>query len=130
METILVVEDDDSIRECLEEILAEQGYQVEVAENGLEALKKIKARPGKYGVMLLDIRMPVMDGPELLRHLVDHDLVIPTVIISAAKEMLDLGPIPWLKKPFEIDDLYKAIRKCTESPVNGGGDRERCRPSL
>jgi CheY-like chemotaxis protein len=122
MKDILVVEDDESIRECLVEVLRDYGYQVDQAENGLVALRKIEAQPGRFGCLLLDIRMPVMDGPELLRRLADRDLVVPTVIISAAKEILDLGAIPWLKKPFELTHLQQAVQTCL-----GEGS---CAPSL
>lgn len=114
--TILLVEDDQSIRECLSEVLRDRGYAVETASNGLEALELVARAPTRYGLMVLDIAMPVMDGPELLRRMAEAGLNVPTIIVSAARRMLDLGQFRWLPKPFELGDLEAAVVDCLGQP--------------
>jgi DNA-binding response OmpR family regulator len=106
---ILIVEDDEAIRECLQEVVGDW-YPVDVAQHGREALEKIKAHPGQYQLLLLDLVMPVMDGRELLQELRRLNLTMPTLIISAARRE-DLG-VPWLPKPFDLDLLQEAIEAC------------------
>lgn len=112
---ILVVEDDDSIRDALEELFSGEGYSVAVAENGrtgLAALKKIKPC-----VVLLDLMMPVMDGRGFLKELEtipERELAsIPIVLITAAGEKGAAGckVSEILTKPVEIDKLLSVAGK-------------------
>ncbi len=104
---LLVVEDDEAIRECLVDLLAEE-YQVEGAKNGAEALKLIESGH-RYDLMLLDLFMPVMDGPTLLQRLSKAGRAIPTVILTAGRVPPALSKYPALIKPFDIDVLFRTI---------------------
>jgi CheY-like chemotaxis protein len=108
---VLVVDDDEEIREVITEALVGEGYVVRCASNGKKAIEQLQAglRPG---VILLDLMMPVMDGWQFRsRQLADPQLAsIPVVIISAGSEVRswpnDCG---CLRKPFDLDQLYEAI---------------------
>ncbi len=112
---ILVIEDDDSIRDALEELFSSEGFSVAVAENGsvgLDALALSKPR-----LVLLDLMMPVMDGRGFLRALEtipDRDLAAtPVVLITAAGEKGASGckVSEVLTKPIDIDKLLAVAQK-------------------
>jgi CheY-like chemotaxis protein len=118
---ILVVEDDAAIREMLSEILTGEGYLIDQAANGRDAVLKLKrVRPD---VVLLDLMMPVMDGPTFARAcgLLDHGAGIPIVIMSAspglarmADQLRAYGVHGELCKPFDVDDLLRTIQRVLE----------------
>jgi CheY-like chemotaxis protein len=114
---VLVVEDDDAIRENLRLLLESEGYHVEAAEHGGEALHWLRSAPVLPQLILLDLMMPVMDGYHFrLEQGQDAKLSkIPVVVISAGGNIeiqkLKLGPESVLKKPFEIDDLLRVVNK-------------------
>lgn len=109
---ILLVEDDDAIREALTDVLADQGYVVQSAENGARALDLLLAglRPQ---VILLDLMMPVMDGWQLLERLVAADELqqIPVVTVSAARAPCPKGACQSLRKPLDVEDLLGAVER-------------------
>jgi chemosensory pili system protein ChpA (sensor histidine kinase/response regulator) len=117
---ILVVEDDDDIREVVEEILSSEGYRVEVAKDGIDALGKLDGdtRPP---LILLDMMMPRMDGETFLRALRARPPLAdaPVVVISgnaAAREKAHaLHAAACLVKPFELDELLGLVRGLTPS---------------
>src|SRR2546430_2367622 len=110
---ILVVDDDPDIRDSMREILEIEGYDVDVADNGAEALKRLHAR--RPELILLDLYMPVMDGVEFRRHQQSDPKLaqIPVVVVSAAhaleKQIAPMGVAGWLRKPVNLDDLYAVI---------------------
>jgi CheY-like chemotaxis protein len=82
---VLIVDDDLAIREAVGELLSDAGYDVELAENGAVALKRVR-RHSKPALLLLDMMMPVMSGFELLELLEDGDVdlnQVPIVVLSA-----------------------------------------------
>lgn len=104
---ILVVDDDTETRVGIAELLREEGYTVEEAQNGAQALSAIqKVRPG---LVLLDLMMPIMSGEELLQKLEDSPALadIPVVIISARANAVVHG-YPVLSKPLTLDRLLQA----------------------
>lgn len=108
--SILLVEDDDSIREPLAELLGDEGYAVLQAGHGGEALDMLDggARPA---AIVLDLTMPVVDGPEVLARLRADKRwrAIPVIVVSASIPH-SLGAVAaFLKKPFSIDDLLTAL---------------------
>jgi two-component system, chemotaxis family, chemotaxis protein CheY len=109
---ILVVDDEDGIRECLRDILVDEGYQVDEARDGREALESI-ARAGAPSIILLDLTMPVMNGWELLQHLRSqgHLPGLPVVVITAAPtDPATLTGIRQLvKKPFVLDEVLALV---------------------
>ena len=121
-QTILVVDDDEIIRNALKRILENQGYQVVSAEDGM-TLSKILEKT-KMDLILLDVNLPWVDGYELCRIIKTHsDLSqIPLIFISGRKNQADIekgfavGCTNYLTKPFNIDHLSEAIRKALEAP--------------
>ena len=77
---ILIVDDERAIRYSLKEILEMEGYQVETAENGLEGLQK--AEKEKYDAIFCDIKMPEMDGTEMLAKVIEEGIETPVVMVS------------------------------------------------
>ena len=115
---MLVVDDDDAIRRLVVRILRREQYISEAA-HGAEALELLRARP--FAVMVLDLMMPVMSGPELLEYLDTHDDVVApqVVVISAAAERdLDRLHSPYvqavIRKPFDLVAIVTAVRYCAE----------------
>ena len=116
MQPVLVVEDDQDIRESLCEFLDDQGFSALAARNGQEALDILRdgARPS---VILLDIMMPIMDGRELMRHM-ERDPAIPRtpiVVVSALIPDNTLKSVVWLEKPVRAERLLSAIAAATST---------------
>lgn len=110
---ILYVEDEDRIREEVSEYFERHGWIVDTALNGEEALKKLET-PGKYDIMVFDLKMPVMNGEDLLEILSENDIKKPPIIILSgflSEEVIDkcryLGAAHVLKKPFSAPNLEK-----------------------
>jgi two-component system response regulator (stage 0 sporulation protein F) len=82
--TILVVDDEEHIRLLFKEELEDEGYTVDLASNGLEALEKVKHSP--YGMVVLDIKMPGMDGIQTLGEIKKINKDIPVILCSAYGE--------------------------------------------
>ncbi len=110
---ILLVEDEVVLREALHDWLVADGYEVEVAESGEEALGRIKNE--EFGVIVLDLRLPGIDGLRVFEEARDVKPEIKGVIITAypSKETLtkakEIGLLDYLPKPFNIEDLEKII---------------------
>lgn len=110
---ILLVEDEAVLREALQDWLVADGYDVEVVESGEEALDKIKRE--EFGVIVLDLRLPGIDGLRVFEEAKDVKPEIKGVIITAypSEETLtkakDIGLLDYLPKPFNIEDLEKII---------------------
>lgn len=116
---ILLVEDDNSIRETMTEILTDQGYQIQQATNGKEALEALRALgPDSPCVILLDLKMPIMDGKEFLEEIQKNQELrakgIPIVITSASFE-LGKQKLPLVSKtlfkPYNLDDVLTTIEE-------------------
>jgi len=110
---ILVVDDEAPVREVLCEYLTSQGYTVDEAANGADALATIRrARPD---VILLDIRMPGIDGVEVLRRIRTLDDTLTVIMVTAnedvtlARETLKLGAFDYVAKPFDYDYLDRTV---------------------
>ncbi|MBN1822037.1 MAG: response regulator [Prolixibacteraceae bacterium] len=118
MKKILVVEDDQDIRELLVETLKRSDFEVDTAENGKTGLEKFRKQ--KYDLILTDIRMPVMDGLKMLKKIKKEDSRMPIVVITAypsvdsAVECLVEGADDYLVKPIKFDDLNVKIQKALE----------------
>ncbi len=112
---ILLVEDETVVREALRDWLIEDGYDVDVAENGEEALKKIKEE--EFGVIVLDLKLPGIGGLQVFEEAKELKPETKGVIITAypSKETLEkakgLGLLDYLSKPFKAEDLEKIINK-------------------
>ncbi len=115
---ILVVDDDPTLRESLQLVLSAEGYQVAGAEDGEAALRRIEA--AAFDVILCDLRMPGMDGMELLPQLVRRLPQTTVIMMSAygtedlALQAMGLGAYDYLAKPFQPDEVLLTIRKARE----------------
>jgi two-component system, OmpR family, alkaline phosphatase synthesis response regulator PhoP len=113
MNTILVVDDQSSVRQLLQEYLSEQGFHIVTANNGQEAL--YSARHFQPDLVLLDIMMPKMDGYQFLRQY-RTERQTPVIIITARQEEtdavlgLDLGADDYIVKPFRMRELLSRIK--------------------
>lgn len=112
---ILVVDDDVNIVQVLADHLTEQGYQVATAHSGVEALAKLNFE--KPHVILLDVRMPGMDGVEVLRRIRSFDDRVGILMISAnddldlAKQTIEMGAYDYTLKPVDFAYLSRAVEK-------------------
>src|SRR5215475_6798428 len=108
---VLVVDDDPDILDALSEILEVEGYTVERARNGREALQRIEQT--LPDLVLLDLMMPVMDGSEFARNLAPGARP-PIIVLSADRNVStkarEIGALGWLAKPFELSELLEAVR--------------------
>jgi len=113
---VMVVEDDDDIREALSEILEEHGCEVSRAANGQKALDYLVTASKLPCLILLDLMMPVMDGTAFReQQLKDSRLAqIPVVVMSAYRDLdsvaSKLGAVKTLKKPPKIEELVAAVQ--------------------
>ena len=118
--TILIVEDDADTRDMIGRFLELEGYAVETAANGRQALDRLDA--GAHAcVILLDLMMPVMDGWEFRRIQVSHATLskIPVIVFSAAgrDRMAQIDANDYLSKPVDLDELLDRIsRYCRPLP--------------
>jgi CheY-like chemotaxis protein len=112
-ERILIVDDDESIRQIVRLCLTDEGFEVREASNGQAALDALdEFQPG---LILLDLRMPVMDGWEFARRYESlpgpHAPIVAFVAaLNAEQECATLGTASILTKPFDLDDLLQAVR--------------------
>ena len=117
---LLLVEDDDDIRDTLGEILAQEGYSVTSARNGREALEKLSHAP-RPCLILLDLRMPEMDGVQFRQHqLRDRTLSdVPVIVLTAATDELTadgaLAGCGRLRKPVDLDQLLASVAAACHS---------------
>jgi len=116
-ETILLVDDDDSVRDVGKEMLLEYGYCVITASNGREALEIYSAKRETISLVILDLFMPEMGGKECLRALLKIDPKVSVLVVSGFTqngeigEALDSGAKGFIGKPFNIPQLLEEIRK-------------------
>ena len=119
IETILVADDEESIRWVLSKALSKQGFGVDLAENGQEALDLI--RRNRYDLAILDIKMPGASGLELLDRFQQEHPETPVVIMTAestmknAVEAMKRGAYDYITKPFDLDALDAIILKAQKA---------------
>ncbi|PLT35889.1 response regulator [Bacillus sp. V5-8f] len=112
---ILIVDDQFGIRILLNEVLTKEGYSTFQAANGIQALDVVKKQ--SPDLVLLDMKIPGMDGIEILKRMKQMDPDIRVIIMTAYGELdmiqkaKDLGAITHFAKPFDIDDIRKAVRE-------------------
>ena len=119
--SVLLVEDDAEVRTSVAEILELEGFSVDTAVHGQQALDKLRSG-AVPNVLLLDLMMPVMNGLELLQHLrAESELRAPPVIVLSANrgyEAEDLGVAAVVRKPFDIDELGELIAAAAQEVVS------------
>lgn len=117
-QTVLIVEDDELIRRAMQMVLEWEGYHVDCANNGQEALDYLRAG-ARPSVILLDVMMPVLDGEQFRRQqLSDPELAsIPVIVVSAASFATAVDGASHIRKPFEVQELLHALREHGHQPT-------------
>ncbi len=132
--SVLVVEDEKKMREGLRELLAEEGYGVDTAEDGLEAVEKVRAK--RFDVVVSDLKMPRIDGMELLHIIRDTNKNIAFIIITgygtieSAKEAIRLGAFDYINKPFSHNILIDAIEEALQTKDKESSTQVAARPQI
>ncbi|HTY58590.1 MAG TPA: response regulator [Bacteroidota bacterium] len=114
---ILFVDDDADLRRIVKDQLVPLGYVMDEAEDGAKAIAMLEK--GNYGLMLLDINMPVKSGIDVLKFIKEKGLPCKVIMLtgrvgfSVATETLKLGADDYITKPFNIDYLLFAIKRVT-----------------
>ncbi len=111
---VLVVEDDADLAALVEMIVAEDGFPVRRAGDGVEALER--AGEALPELVLLDMRMPVMNGWEFAREFrARFGRAVPIVVVTAAENArlraAEIGANAWLAKPFDLDDIVSVVQR-------------------
>lgn len=116
MSRILIVEDEQHQRELYAMELGEEGYEVDQASNGKEAVEKVKNN--KYDLVVLDIRMPEMDGIEALGKILSRDKKIPIIIYTAysnyKSNFMTWTADAYVTKSTSLDELKNKIKEILE----------------
>lgn len=111
---ILIVEDDVDLRETLGRALSREGYQVNFASDGSEAISLVRKQP--YDLAIVDLVMPKMGGIKMLEELRNLGLTIPSIVITAFgdrflyQRAMELGASEFLLKPVKLVEVYRAVR--------------------
>lgn len=118
MPKILIIDDEKAIRKTMREILEYESYQVDEAENGIDGLNKL--RDEHYDIVLLDIKMPKMDGMEVLEEAQKINADVPVIMISghgtveSAVEAVKKGAFDFISKPPDLNRLLITIRNAMD----------------
>lgn len=125
MARILVVDDEADMRLALHNVLLQNGHAVEQAGDGMAALAR--AAKGGLDLVLLDMRLPGLDGKQILRRLKEQDAALPVIMVSgygsvdSAVEVLKLGASHYLAKPFSNKELVETVERVLASSASAGG---------
>jgi len=128
---ILVADDEPNLRRVLSAILRRDGHDVTQAVDGAEALDRLGA--GDVDVVVTDLRMPKVDGMDVLRHAAEHNPHVPVIMITAygsvgqAVEAIKAGAFDYIEKPFEQDQIRVVIEKAVKQAI---ANRTAPRPGL
>ena len=115
---VLVIDDERAIRYSMKEILEMEGYEVETAENGEEGLSK--AEKEKYDAIFCDLKMPVMDGTEVLAKAVEAGIETPIVMVSGhadiqtAVDCIKKGAFDFIEKPLDLNRILITLKNATD----------------
>lgn len=113
MNKILVVDDEKQVQSLLGEVLGEQGYETDTADNGQDALDRLAA--GNFSLVIADVRMPVMDGFELLEKIKSLYGDMPVIMMTGytddydISDVLLLGADDYITKPFDMNRVLLSV---------------------
>jgi len=119
MSKILIIDDDDQLRRSFEKLLREEGYEIRSAASGETGLQQV--RKEMPDLVILDMRLPGMNGFETFKHIHDLDPKLPVIIMTAfgttetAIEATKIGAHDYILKPFDIPEMLKVIRQALEA---------------
>lgn len=129
-ETILLVEDDDGVRRAAERVLRRAGYQVVAVEGGAHALAAVEAHEGSFHLVITDVVMPGMTGPELVQGLRQTRPGLRILFMSgytdeviARQGLIEPGQ-PYIEKPFVVEALLDRVREVLDAPAPAPPHRE------
>jgi two-component system response regulator MprA len=124
---ILVVDDERAVRESLRRALELEGYEIELAADGSEALYRLEG-DAEPDAMILDVLMPGVDGLEVCRRLRDSGSRLPVLMLTARTQIedrvegLDAGADDYVTKPFALDELLARVRALLRRTADEGGE--------
>ena len=119
---VLVVEDDEGIRGLVKVLAGRSGYSATMARNGAEAIEALKKE--SFGVVVLDLMMPISSGYDVIMHIKDNALTVPVVVMTAVVKGVELEKLDprivksIVRKPFDLQSLRTAI----DSACNPDGE--------
>ena len=133
--TILVIDDEESVRTWMERILTRAGYRVDSAKDGWDAMKRIEQN--KYSLLVIDLVMPLVSGFEVLDELRRRKIEIPTlitsgVIVPEVHSYLKTHPdVTLMSKPLGIEEFVETVERLTGGPSGPkrGSGRKKPRKS-
>ncbi len=117
-EKILVVDDEEAIRETISAILVSRGYQALTASHGAEALSIFSEKQDEISAVIIDMAMPVMDGPATIKALRKLDPRVPILIVSGlvqAEQAAEISDVKIVNKPFSSEQLLQALQAESDS---------------
>lgn len=112
---LLFADDDESIRFIVNDQLTPEGFQITLAEDGDDAVKKLTEN--EYDIVLLDIKMPGKDGLDVLRYMKEHNIRPRVIMLTAIEEIstaiqaVKLGANDYITKPYTMETLLGGIRR-------------------
>jgi len=121
---VLVVDDDSNLRELLEEAVRDWGYAVTTARSGEEALESIGRK--KFNIVICDLKMPGMDGLELLKKIKACDKKVHVIVITGYATLetvvktIEAGAFDYITKPFRLEELRRIMNKAGPRGVMAG----------
>jgi two-component system, NtrC family, response regulator AtoC len=115
---VLVGDDDPGVRDVLERLLSDEGFAVDQASTGQEALDALtRPEPERPQVALLDIKMPELDGLEILQRMLEQGVDVPVILITGMNagsitiKAMQMGAADYLQKPLDLDEVLIAVKK-------------------
>ncbi len=115
---VLVVDDDPAIRDAVRDALEAMGMRVTTASDGVEALEQVLAE--EPCIVLLDMRMPVMDGWGFAREIRERGMDLRVMVMTAAADARrwanEIGAMGVVPKPFALSELASAVAPCADQP--------------
>lgn len=117
MTKILLADDDEATRDLVKRALESDGHQVEITQDGAEALEKLTGTPGAFRLLVSDVHMPGIDGIELARRAIADAPGLKMLLMSGFTEELDRAKslnssnLAVITKPFTLDQIRAAVRK-------------------